>query len=280
MDSVHFRDDEDDYTIEQGFVDQVGASDEVMDEAIDEGESGDELFDHVPISEYGDAKDEYRAGIYRQGEIGGKPEGYILRALDSSITHDQWKGELDRVSSRLKQPVLGSGSIGVGDKGGEWRGHLESMKLSHEKIKSSIAVIIKGLGQIKSDSTSFIATITAKERYINTAFQHLIGDCTRDAELRNNLQKQLSSSQSRIATLTAELSTLIEAVEDINAQMEEKGSTMSDATPLIRLKAALANLRNESKALDLQIGILSHTCMQGRAFHRAGDNSIRYPMAL
>jgi hypothetical protein len=44
--------------------------------------------------------------------------------------------------------------------------------------------------------------------------------------------------------------------------MDEHGSSMTDQSPLVRIKTALGKLRSESRALDLRVGVTGHSVMQ------------------
>jgi hypothetical protein len=50
--------------------------------------------------------------------------------------------------------------------------------------------------------------------------------------------------------------------------MDERGSSLADASPLIRIKAALAAVRADIRELDVQLGVQGHAVMQGRLLAR------------
>ena len=77
--------------------------------------------------------------------------------------------------------------------------------------------------------------------------------------------------QRRDAGLAEELAALGEALEGVAAALQQRGASMTDTSPLVRVKAALTALRGESKALDLQLGVLGHAVMQSRVAHRHRD---------
>jgi estrogen-related receptor beta like 1 len=55
-----------------------------------------------------------------------------------------------------------------------------------------------------------------------------------------------------------ELHRVTAALEDVKQQLESRGSNLSDASPLVRLKAALGSLREELKGMELRIGVVAH----------------------
>ena len=49
---------------------------------------------------------------------------------------------------------------------------------------------------------------------------------------------------------------MTEALEGVKAEMDEKGTSMTDAGPLVRVKQALTRLKAECTQMDVQIGVV------------------------
>jgi estrogen-related receptor beta like 1 len=58
-----------------------------------------------------------------------------------------------------------------------------------------------------------------------------------------------------------ELHRVAAALEDAKQQLENRGSNLTDASPLVRLKAAMSSLREELKGMELRIGVVAHNLM-------------------
>ena len=50
----------------------------------------------------------------------------------------------------------------------------------------------------------------------------------------------------------------------LQSQMDSRGSSMTDTSPLMKIKEALTNLRTEIKSMELRIGVVGHTLMQSK----------------
>lgn len=50
-----------------------------------------------------------------------------------------------------------------------------------------------------------------------------------------------------------------EELESVKAEMDEKGTSMTDAGPLVRVKQALTRLKTECTQMDIRIGVVSRT---------------------
>lgn len=58
--------------------------------------------------------------------------------------------------------------------------------------------------------------------------------------------------------------------------MEEKGSSMTDTAPLVKLKNAMQKLQLEIGQFDVRVGVLEHTLLTARL--RAKKNHLLQPM--
>ena len=52
-----------------------------------------------------------------------------------------------------------------------------------------------------------------------------------------------------------------EELEGVKAEMDEKGTSMTDAGPLVRVKQALTRLKTECTQMDVRIGVVSGMCL-------------------
>ena len=53
-------------------------------------------------------------------------------------------------------------------------------------------------------------------------------------------------------------------IETIKSEMEERGSSMTDGSPLVNIRKNLARVKQEILGMDVRIGVLEHTVMQAR----------------
>jgi len=197
-----------------------------------------------------------------------------LGIMETNIDPVAWRAELERVTPKLNQPTntnnaLITTSIGGGGSRGEWRAHLEQTRNAANVIMKYLPASKDILNKLCTDLTETLELISNREKYINTSLKHLSTEYRNQAEKQTELITSVQNAQNRITTLTNELTSITDVLEDIKTAMEERGSSMTDTSPLIRIKAALANIRNEIKSLDLQIGVCGHVVMQNRISHKA-----------
>ncbi|XP_054927364.1 intraflagellar transport protein 57 homolog isoform X3 [Dermacentor andersoni] len=57
---------------------------------------------------------------------------------------------------------------------------------------------------------------------------------------------------------------ITEELEQIKQEMEERGSSMTDGTPLVNIRKALTRLKTEITQMDVRIGVAVHTLLQAK----------------
>ena len=56
--------------------------------------------------------------------------------------------------------------------------------------------------------------------------------------------------------------------------MESKSSSVTDATPLVDIRAAIQRLKKENKEMDIRIGVLDYELIQARMAEVKGSQEI------
>lgn len=205
--------------------------------------------------------------------------------IESKVDPQAWRAELERVSSKLKDAsllgggggltgvsvggrVLGGGAGGGGAVGGgavsskEWRAHLDQTSKAQAAITKLLPSTKADLERLATELSGVIESLSDRERSLNNSVRALASEHASVAEKLGDLQSTFQSRSSRISILTNDLAQLSDAIDDLRAILDEQGTSMSDTSPLIKIKAALAALRTEVKSMELHIGVVGHTVMQ------------------
>jgi hypothetical protein len=77
----------------------------------------------------------------------------------------------------------------------------------------------------------------------------------------NNNNNGTCSRSDAVSAKNTELHRVTAALDDATAQLEARGASLADASPLVRLKAALSRMRGEIKAMELRIGVAGSTLL-------------------
>jgi estrogen-related receptor beta like 1 len=130
-----------------------------------------------------------------------------------------------------------------------------------------------GLDKLAASLADTLASVAAKERFLHASVKGLATEYSEAAGSAEEVSTAYAAASGRVGTLTAELNAVSEALEEVRGTMDEKGSSMTDTSPLIRVKAALTALRAESRTFDLHIGVVGHAVLHSKVSHKVGGGA-------
>ena len=77
---------------------------------------------------------------------------------------------------------------------------------------------------------------------------------------------QVREQQKQVSTVMGEktrrLQSLIENIDSVKSEMEERGTWMTDGSPLVNLKKSVSRVRRDILNMDVMIGVLQHSLVQ------------------
>ena len=76
------------------------------------------------------------------------------------------------------------------------------------------------------------------------------------------LERKFQNSNQGVSNGQETLNTINSQIDAIKRQMEDRGTSMTDGTPLVRLKQALKRLETEINEMTLQNAVLEHQLTQ------------------
>ena len=65
------------------------------------------------------------------------------------------------------------------------------------------------------------------------------------------------------------LAQITDDIETAKTEMEERGSSMTDGSPLVNIRKSLARVKAEITGMDVRIGVVEHTLLQARMKDRS-----------
>merc|ERR1711988_936056 len=171
--------------------------------------------------------------------------------IESAIDPKVWLLELERVA-----PLLKSSSAEVDHK--EWRTHLEQTKGENEKISKVLPDTTGSLQQLASEVEEALKEVSNRERGINESFEHQIKKYRANSEEMNEAKQKYEQSAEAVNNLTNNLSTISEELDDVKNQMDDRGNSMTDTPPVVKMKKALGQVKGDTKQMELRIGVVQH----------------------
>lgn len=229
-------------------------------EEIGQADVEDDIDDDEIVDDaVGDADDDAMFDDYAKtaNDIGDTSLDNSSNQILTSYTDPiEWKTELERVGPKLRaQQQLSTN---------EWRSHVDqttSSKGQIDKILVDTQSDLKGIERGVSDDLNRTRT---KEKYISNQFSGL---CIEYQEIKKQLElleAKSGKSHERVASLNNIISELNEKLEDLKEACESKDSGVNDQSPLVRIKAALQQIKTEINSFDMRIGVVSHSLLCAR----------------
>ncbi|NXT22420.1 IFT57 protein, partial [Syrrhaptes paradoxus] len=119
------------------------------------------------------------------------------------------------------------------------------------QLKVTVRTDNKGyLDKLHNEISRTLEKINSREKYINNQLEHLVQEY-------RSAQALLSEKKNIYFKIT-------EVLERVKQETEEKGSSMTDGAPLVKIKQALTKLKQETIQMDIQIGVMEHTLLQSK----------------
>lgn len=176
--------------------------------------------------------------------------------LDSSVDPEVWSQEVDRVVPQLRLTIRSS------DQKVDWRLHLAQLNHNRRQLIDHLEGTKSSLHKMISSISKDMEKVASREKYIQDQFEPLINEYISIKKRLEELNESYKVASSGVTSKSRILSDISDELESIKAEMEERGSTMTDGAPLVSLRKGLANLRSEVTSLDIRIGVAAHSILQ------------------
>ncbi|CAK8673516.1 intraflagellar transport protein 57 homolog [Clavelina lepadiformis] len=226
--------------------------DEVETEAVNAADDSDEEGGGAPFFDLGSSLSKTGKSFPKQSEI-----------MHSTTNADDWKLEVERVTSSLKVTIRTDNK--------DWRNHTDQMHQYKVGIEKSLADAKPQLDKLQEEIKRTLEKIASREKYINNQLEQKVHEY-RSAQDRlaeaNEKYKKASGGATEYSRTLAELT---EELEGVKLEMEERGNSMTDGAPLVKIKQTLSRLKTESIQMGIRIGVIEHVLMQARMRDKTSD---------
>jgi len=234
-----------------------------VDEEADVGAIVDDI---ATDSDDDDEDDEVMYTDMVHGNVNDDDDHAASTALiEAEVDVVKWKKELERVRPKLKVKLV------THDK--EWRSHLDQAKFHEKAIGEYRPGSMRQLDAIKSDIGEKLERVLQKERYINQTFDKMRTEYREITHKLQSVNQQYSTGNDKLQELTNALALITDKLEDVQSRQEEKGSSMTNTGPLVRMKKAIQKLREDRNQMELRIGVVAHTLMMSEMRQKNLDDN-------
>ncbi|NXM33652.1 IFT57 protein, partial [Oxyruncus cristatus] len=179
--------------------------------------------------------------------------------LQSTTDAAEWNLEVERVLPQLKVTVRTDNKV---PENGFVCVHLVIKMLFQAAV---VSVRMSGyLDKLHNEISRTLEKINSREKYINNQLEHLIQEYRSAQALLSEGRGQEEVDRGHVDWLKNIYFKITEVLEKVKQETEEKGSSMTDGAPLVKIKQALTKLKQETIQMDIQIGVMEHTLLQSK----------------
>ena len=165
------------------------------------------------------------------------------------------KKEFERVAPRLR--------ISIPSAKTDWRNHFQQMNQYQSRISDIMSELSPLLSKVGSDVSKAISLIDTRESTLNNRFETTIVEYATRASALASVSEKHKRRQADVAALQDELNETISKLEGTKNKLDEKSKEVSDNSPLLKMRSAINNIKEEIQQLELRSAILQRTLTQG-----------------
>lgn len=176
--------------------------------------------------------------------------------LLSNVDESSWKREVERVFPQLKVDIRSN------DPKSDWRLRLSNLHSSRKSMENEIESVKEKLSRLVKEISGNMDKIDTRENYLQSHFEPLLSEYMGLKNQLKTIEDEYQKASSGVAGKSRILSDISDELESIKTEMEERGTAMTDGSPLVSLKKALQKMRSEVTSIDIRIGVATHTILQ------------------
>lgn len=114
------------------------------------------------------------------------------------------------------------------------------------------------LEDLHQDLTTTLDKVATREKYMNIQLDSTLKDFRVSRERHAEVRGKYEVGMQRVNELTQSLNVITDELEGVKIRMDEHGTNMTDATPVVRIKHSLQRIKTENTQMDMRIGVLQH----------------------
>ncbi|KAK0178808.1 hypothetical protein PV327_007658 [Microctonus hyperodae] len=176
--------------------------------------------------------------------------------LESQTDTEEWKLELERVIPQLKVTIKTDSR--------DWRSHLEQMKQLRGNIETNFNGTKIQLDKLQLDIGNTLDKIKTRETHLNKQLEPTLNEFRSLQEELSKIKEHYRDVSGGVTERTRTLNKLSEELDQIKKEMDERGSSMTDGTPLINIKKTITKMKSEISEMNVRIGVLEYSLMCAR----------------
>jgi estrogen-related receptor beta like 1 len=182
--------------------------------------------------------------------------------IEPSVAADVWMVEVERLGPQMRFPPQEDAK--------DWRMHLEATTLLLQSVEKSLPEANTVLMRHTEEIQKAIEKVSKREQSLSSQFHEMVDKYRLQLKDHESVQKECTRVNESVTNASSELNKLSEELDRVKGEIQQREDRMSDTSPLMQIKEAVAKMRTEIKEMSLRIGVLQHTVLhytlrQGKA---------------
>lgn len=196
----------------------------------------------------------------KTNEETSKPEEIMESTTDAA----DWKLEVERVLPQLKVTIRTDNK--------DWRVHVEQMHQHKDGIETSLTETKSYLDKLHDEITRTLEKINSREKYINNQLEHLLVEFRGAQDSLAETKERYRQASGGVTERSRLLAEVTEELEKVKMEMEDRGSSMTDGAPLVKIKQSITQLKKEITQMDIRQGVVEHILLQAKLKDKTSQN--------
>ena len=141
---------------------------------------------------------------------------------------------------------------------------MEQMHSYRDGIESNLESTRSQLDKLHTDIARTLEKISSREKYLNNQLEGPLADLRQLQDKLAATKEQYRQVSGGVTERSNTLAQIADELESVKSEMEERGSSMTDGTPLVNIRKTLSRLKQEVTNMDVRIGVVEHTLLQAK----------------
>lgn len=184
----------------------------------------------------------------------------LKQPIISDTNVDEWRLEVERLLPQLK--------IALRPDPKDWRSHLGQIHKYKDEMDASLTATRSQLETLYNSIGQTLEKLAKREKYINSQVEGLLEELKNTQEELTKIKEQYKNVSGGVTERSHILASISQEVEDIKHELDERGTSMTDGTPLIHVKKSLQKLKTEVAQLDVRIAVAINTLLKAKLRER------------
>jgi len=167
--------------------------------------------------------------------------------IHSQIKPEDWEKEAARAAAPLGEKILEGRKT--------WAQQISQMVIIKKVIAEETDTCSAGLQGVSSSLTEDINSIQTKENAIQERYHDKVVSYEREKSRMGECKAEYTERTATVEALAASLSEISESLDEVKDQMGDHSGKMEDSSPVLRLKKGVQQMKAETAALTMRIGV-------------------------